>query len=313
MQLSTAGTGTTTSQEPMSPCHASTLHTQKLEAIGQLAAGIAHEINTPIQYVGDNARFLKKSFARLNEALRSFESVLRAAQEKTLTDELIENAAAVVKRSKLEYLETEIPKAIDQSLEGIERVAKIVRAMKEFSHPDRTQKTPTDLNKCIETTLTVARNEWKYVADILKELDPALPLVCCIPGDFNQLILNLVVNAAHAIADRVGDGSSGKGTITVATRAEGDFVEVRVGDTGTGIPPEHRRKIFDPFFTTKEVGKGTGQGLAIAYTVVVKKHGGTITFETEESVGTVFIIRLPVAAAEHAQQEPADAPATVVC
>jgi two-component system, NtrC family, sensor kinase len=298
---------------PSDQHHAAALHTQKLESIGQLAAGIAHEINTPIQYVGDNTRFLKKSFTRLVEVVQSFESVVRAAQQGPVEAARVEEALAVAKRCKLEYLSAEIPKAIEQSLEGIDRVAGIVRAMKEFSHPDRTQSVPTDLNKCIETTITVARNEWKYVAEMAPELDRSLPLVSCIPGDFNQVVLNMIVNAAHAISDRVGDGSQGKGTITISTRTDGDDVEIRIGDTGTGIPESCRRKIFDPFFTTKEVGKGTGQGLAIAYSVIVKKHGGTITFETEENVGTTFIIRLPINGANTEEGESSRAPAALVC
>jgi signal transduction histidine kinase len=151
-----------------------------------------------------------------------------------------------------------------------------------------------DLNHAIESTLTVCHAEWKYVAELATEFDPELPLVCCLPGEINQTILNLIVNASHAIADVVGDGSRGKGAIKVSTRRVGNWAEVRVRDTGTGIPDKARGRVFDPFFTTKAVGKGTGQGLAIAYSVVVEKHGGTITFETETGIGTTFIIRLPL-------------------
>ncbi|MFC1735778.1 sensor histidine kinase, partial [Candidatus Hydrogenedentota bacterium] len=173
-------------------------------------------------------------------------------------------------------------------------VASIVRAMKEFSHPGTDEKTAVDLNRAIENTITVARNEWKYVADVNTEFEPDLPLVPCLPGEFNQVILNLLVNAAHAISDVVGDGSSGKGTITITTRAKGGFAEIEIGDTGGGIPDRARERIFDPFFTTKEVGKGTGQGLAIAHNVIVDKHSGAITFESEEGKGTTFHIRLPL-------------------
>ena len=176
-------------------------------------------------------------------------------------------------------------------------MTKIVQAMKEFSHPGTEEKVETDLNRAIDTTITVARNEWKYVAEMLTDFDPALPPVPCLPGDFNQVILNLIVNASHAIAAVVGEGSQGKGTITVSTRHEGDWVEIRVRDTGTGIPEAIRSKIFDPFFTTKEVGKGTGQGLAIAHSVIVDKFGGTLTYETTVGKGTTFIIRLPLAPA----------------
>ena len=167
--------------------------------------------------------------------------------------------------------------------------------MKEFSHPDQGEKKPTDLNKAIQTTLTVARNEYKYVADLVTDLANDLPAVPCIVGEFNQVILNLTVNAAHAISDMVA-GKGGRGTITVSTRLDGNHVEVRIRDTGTGIPVTARAKIFDPFFTTKGVGKGTGQGLYIALTVIEKKHGGSLTFETETGVGTTFILRLPLSA-----------------
>jgi PAS domain S-box-containing protein len=267
---------------------------QKLEAIGHLAAGIAHEINTPTQYVGDNTRFLQESFADLVGVLNTYDQLLSAARQGTVTAETVDRVEGAVKEADVAYLIQEIPKAIQESLEGVERVARIVRSMKEFSHPGGAEKTAVDLNKAIENTITVARNEWKYVADTVTEFDPDLPLVSCLPGDFNQVILNLIVNAAHAIADVVGDGSAGKGTIAIGTRRDGDWAEIRVRDTGPGIPESIRGKIFSPFFTTKEVGKGTGQGLAISRSVVVDKHGGSIRFETQEGKGTTFIIRLPI-------------------
>ena len=150
--------------------------------------------------------------------------------------------------------------------------------------------------RAIETTITVSRNEWKYVAEMVTDFDETLPPVPCLPGDFNQVILNMIINAAHAIADVVGDGSKGKGTITVSTRGNGDFAEVRISDTGTGIPEEVKSRVFDPFFTTKEIGKGTGQGLAICHSVIVEMHGGTISIETEVGEGTTFLIRLPIVA-----------------
>jgi signal transduction histidine kinase len=267
---------------------------QKLESIGQLAAGIAHEINTPTQYIGDNTRFLKDAFIDLIEVFQVVEQMVAAGAPPDQVGQLFLQLQQAASRADLGYLALEIPKAIQQSLEGVERVARIVRAMKEFSHPGTEGKAPTDLNKAIESTLTVSRNEWKYVAELVTEFDPVLPAVPCLLGEFNQVILNLVVNAAHAIADVVGDGGKGKGILTVKTRRDGDWAEVRIGDTGTGIPESVRDKIFDPFFTTKGVGKGTGQGLAIAHAVVVEKHGGSITLETEVGRGTTFIIRLPI-------------------
>ncbi|MGB9624211.1 MAG: PAS domain S-box protein [Phycisphaerae bacterium] len=267
---------------------------QKLESIGSLAAGIAHEINTPTQFVGDNVRFLRDAFQDLRGVLDASARLLDACRQGTVTPGLVAEVEAAVRAADLEYLSGEIPKAIEQSLEGVNRVAKIVRAMKDFSHPGSEDKKTTDLNKAIETTITVARNEWKYVAELTTEFDPDLPPVPCLPGEINQVILNLIINAAHAIADVVGDGSKGKGLITVSTHRDGDWAEIRVRDTGTGIPEAIRGRVFDPFFTTKAVGKGTGQGLAIAHSVIVNKHGGSITFETEVGKGTTFILRLPI-------------------
>jgi signal transduction histidine kinase len=267
---------------------------KKLEAIGHLAAGIAHEINTPAQYVGDNIRFLKDVFADVDGLLARFDRLLQAAKQGALTGELVAEVDAAARQADVEFLSAEVPKAIGQSLEGIERVANIVRAMKEFSHPGNGHKQAVDLNRAILSTLTVSRNEWKYVADLVTDLAEDLPLVTCLPGDLNQVILNLVVNAAQAIADVVGDDSKKKGTLTIRTRRDGGWAEIRVEDTGTGIPEKIRDSVFDHFFTTKDVGKGTGQGLTIARSIVVDKHGGTITFETEAGRGTTFIIRLPI-------------------
>jgi len=254
---------------------------QKLEAIGQLAAGIAHEINTPTQYVGDNLRFLKESFGELDGLLTQLVKVGGAPAGKLLGD------------ADFDYLKEEIPRALNQSLEGVDRVAKIVRAMKEFSHPAR-EKTATDLNRAIQSTITVASNEWKYVAEVDMDLDANLPAVHCSPAEFNQVVLNMVVNAAHAIGDVVGDGAKGKGKIKVKTRPDGDWAVIEISDSGCGMPPHIQQRIFDPFFTTKEVGKGTGQGLAIAHNVVVDKHGGTIKVVSAPGAGTTFIIRLPI-------------------
>ena len=254
---------------------------QKLEAIGQLAAGIAHEINTPTQYVGDNLRFLKESFGELDSLLTQLVMLGGAPAGKLLGE------------ADFDYLKEEIPRALNQSLEGVDRVAKIVRAMKEFSHPAR-EKTATDLNRAIQSTITVASNEWKYVADIEMDLDANLPAVHCSPAEFNQVVLNIVVNAAHAISDVVGDGGKGKGKIRVKTRPDGEWAIVEIGDTGAGMPPHVQQRIFEPFFTTKEVGKGTGQGLAIAHNVIVDKHGGTIKVSSAPGKGTTFTIRLPI-------------------
>lgn len=266
---------------------------QKLESIGQLAAGIAHEINTPIQFVGDNTKFLNESFTDVLSVLSHYRALLDAAKTNVCTPALIEACVAANQKADLDYLLSEIPQAIVQSLDGIARVSTIVQAMKEFAHPGLNEKTEVNLNNAVMSTLTVASNEWKYVAEMLTHLDPSLPPVPCLVGEFNQVVLNIIVNAAHAIADVVRN-SGAKGTITVSTERAGDSAEIRISDTGGGIPESIRSNIFDPFFTTKEVGKGTGQGLAIARSVVVDKHGGTITVESEPGRGTTFVIRLPL-------------------
>jgi PAS domain S-box-containing protein len=274
-------------------------HAQKMESIGQLAAGIAHEINTPIQYIGDNTRFLLASFAELQKLLVSYSSLLEVSRSANVSPELIDCIEASIESADLDYMMQEIPRAISQSLEGIERVAHIVQAMKEFSHPGMAEKTAIDINRAIGSTIAVARNEWKYVAKMVTNFDPLLPMVPCLPGDFNQVILNMIVNAAHAIESVVGKEAASQGTITVSTRRDGEWAEIKIQDTGAGIPAAIRNKVFDPFFTTKEVGKGTGQGLAIAHSIIVKKHAGAILLESEEGVGTTFIIRLPLATPVH--------------
>jgi two-component system NtrC family sensor kinase len=266
---------------------------QKLEAVGQLAAGIAHEINTPIQYIGDNIRFIEDSFAGLGQLLRDFQQLAAAVQTGSVTPALMATVESSARTADITYLSQEIPLAVEQSLEGLARVTNIVRAMKEFSHPGTHEKIEVDLNRAIEATVTVARNEWKYVADMEMDLAPDLPKVRCHPSEFNQVILNLIVNAAHAIGDVVQKAQGSKGVIKIRTRPDGSWVEITISDTGTGIPESIRHRVFDPFFTTKEVGKGTGQGLAIARSVIADKHGGILTFESETGRGTTFHIRLP--------------------
>jgi PAS domain S-box-containing protein len=274
---------------------------QRLESIGQLAAGIAHEINTPIQFVGDNARFLQSAFEDLRELLDAYEALRDAAEAGSSSAELVERVRRAQEKADFDYLVEEIPRATAQTLDGVGRVASIVRALKEFAHPDQKEKVPTDLNRALQSTLTVARNEIKYVADVETDLGD-LPSVVCHPGDLNQVFLNLIVNAAQAIADVVAK-AGGRGRIGVRTTRQGDEVVVAISDTGGGIPEPIRARIFDPFFTTKPVGHGTGQGLAIARTVVVDRHGGSLTFETEVGRGTTFFVRLPV----HETAAPEDA------
>ena len=253
---------------------------QKLESVGQLAAGVAHEINTPIQYIGDNAKFLEEAFGELIKL-----SHARAPKSAAGT--------GGPEEQEFEYLKAEVPDAISQLLEGAGQVARIVRAMKEFSHPGPVEKAAVDINRAVESTILVSKHEWKFVAEVTTDLDPNHPMVPCVAGELNQVILNLIVNAVHAIADVVKD-SGRKGRIHITTRQRDSVVEISVADTGTGIPASVQSRVFDPFFTTKPVGKGTGQGLAIAHTVIVQKHKGTLRFQTEPGRGTTFVIELPL-------------------
>lgn len=284
-------------------------HAQKMEAIGSLAAGIAHEINTPLQYIKNNVNFMQDAFMDMNKLLEKYAYLHKTADHnqtippcppfsqgedkgREKTPARVEEVAG--EEANVKYLVEEFPKAVQESLEGLGRITEIVKAMKEFAPPGaQDRKMAMDINKAITHILTVSQNEWKNVADAVTNFDTALPLAPCFPIDFNLTILNIIINATHAIADRVDDKKGGKGIISISTRCDGDWVEIRISDTGAGIPEEIRPRIFDPFFTTKTVGRGTGMGLSTAHAVVVERHGGTITFDTEIGKGTTFIIRLP--------------------
>ncbi len=269
---------------------------QKLESVGRLAAGVAHEINTPVQFVSDSVHFVREAMDDLSDVVDKYRQLRTAAQNPEANGAHVAAAAKAAEEAEgdadLDYILENAPVALDRARDGLGRVAAIVRSMKEFAHPDRKEMAQSDINQAIASTLVIASNEYKYVAEVVTGFGD-LPLVNCYAGEINQVVLNLIVNAAHAIGDVV-KGTLEKGRITVATRAQDDFVEIAIADTGNGIPLEVRSRIFDPFFTTKEVGKGTGQGLAIARSVVVDKHGGTLTFDTELGKGTTFYIRLPV-------------------
>jgi PAS domain S-box-containing protein len=264
---------------------------QKLESVGRLAAGIAHEINTPIQYVGDSVLFLQSAEQDLRKLREEYQRAVRRLVAHEPAQSVLSALDDLEAGLDLQFLSQEIPKAFERTLGGVERVAAIVRAMKEFAHPDTAQRNYADLNHAIETTLTVARNEYKYHARIETRL-AELPLVNCNVGELNQAFLNLIVNAAHALADSGKDAVTG--CITIVTAASGDEVSIAIGDNGCGIPAENLDKIFDPFFTTKTVGRGTGQGLAIARSIVVEKHGGRIEVQTVVGSGTTFTLHLPV-------------------
>ena len=264
---------------------------QKLEAIGQLAAGVGHEINSPLQFVRSNTEFLKEVFAEFQGALGHYERLLEHARSQTLTASILEEIDEAVEAADLSYAMKQIPAALQKAEDGIERVSRIVRAMEDLSQPSTEQKLPVDLNEMVESATVVSGSEWRHVAELELDLDDSLPEVPCLPAEFGQVLVHLLVNAAHAIDAGASQGE--KGRITVSTNRAGDWVEVRVSDTGTGIPEALQDRVFDPFFTTKEVGQGTGTGLSIAREVVVSKLGGEISFDTEAGRGTTFLIRLP--------------------
>ena len=269
------------------------LQSQKLGAIGQLAAGVAHEINTPMQFIGDNLHFARTAITDLLTLVELLRTTVQEATAGPVSAARLAQLSQAEVELDFDYTRDALPTTIERSLTGVERVTKIVRAMKSFAHPDGDRMTPTDLRALIESTVMVATNEWKYVADVELNLDAALPPVPCIGGELNQVVLNLIVNASHAIADVVGS-SGEKGKISISAASDDTHAVIVVKDSGTGIPEHARAKVFEPFFTTKEVGRGTGQGLAMAYNCVVKRHRGSIEFETALGAGTTFVIRLPL-------------------
>lgn len=263
----------------------------KLESVGRLAAGLAHEINTPIQYVGDSVHFLRTALADLNGLLDSQRAALNELASLPGAAAILAPLERLQAAADVEFLRAEIPRAIERTLDGAERVAAIVRAMKEFAYPDAVEQSPADLNRALSTTLTVASNEYKHVADVRTRFGE-LPQVVCNIGELNQVFLNLIVNAAHAIQDAGKDARTGR--ITITTQATPQWAEIAIADNGCGIAPENLEKIFDPFFTTKAVGRGTGQGLALARSIVQDRHGGQLEVQTAPGAGSRFIVRLPV-------------------
>jgi signal transduction histidine kinase len=270
------------------------LSAQKLEAIGSLAAGIAHEINTPIQFVSDNTSFVRDSAGILAKFGAAHIAILDRLVDHPEYGEEIKALREDWNEQDCDFLLEELPDAIDETLEGAQRVAEIVRAMKEFAHPGSQSKSSVDINRVVQTTMQVSRNEWKYVADIELEIDEALPIIEGYAGPLGQILLIMFVNSAQAMAERRSE-SDGKGLIRVTTTHDEEMVEIRVADNGPGIPQEIADRVFDPFFTTKDVGKGSGQGLSIARSVVVDKHQGEIWIE-DGNPGAVFVVRLPISA-----------------
>ncbi|OGU11091.1 MAG: hypothetical protein A2X61_00255 [Ignavibacteria bacterium GWB2_35_12] len=265
---------------------------QKMESVGQLASGIAHEINTPMQFVGDNTFFINDAFSSLLQYIKSIEDITKKATAEN--PDIIAEFNKLKNDYDIDFLMEEIPVAIDRTQNGIKRVSKIVLAMKNFAHPSAKQKALSNINQGVDVTVTISRNEWKYIAELETRLEPDLPLVQCTIDEINQVILNMIVNAAHAIEEAIGKDTGKQGKITIETKSDNEFVYIILHDTGKGIPQEIQSRIFDPFFTTKEVGKGTGQGLAIAHDIIVNKHKGEITVESEVGKGTTFTLKLPI-------------------
>jgi PAS domain S-box-containing protein len=267
---------------------------QKMESIGRLAAGVAHEINTPTQYITDNTHFLVGAFAQLARVIKGYRNLQAQAASHPDCEAAARDIALLEVETELDYLLDEIPRTFEQTIDGISRVARIGRSLREFSHPNAPDKQPANLNHAIATAIAISRHEWKLVAEVVTDLDPELPLVPCVLDEINQVLLNLIVNAAHAIAEALADRPGERGRITLRTRRDGAWALLDVADNGTGIAPEVQQRIFEPFFTTKPLGKGTGQGLALVHTVIVKNHEGSIDLTTEPGRGTTLHLRLPL-------------------
>ena len=268
------------------------LQAQKLESVGRLASGIAHEINTPIQYITDSVCFAKEGVDDLFNLIDKLEQVDDLALTKEDKALIVARANSLAETAELSYLKENLPKALERSTDGLSRVAEIVKSMKMFAHPDQKEMSPSDLNSAISTTLVVCRSEYKYIADVEINLTD-IPLVTCHPGEIHQVLINLIINAAHAISDNP-TSSGGLGKICISSRSDGSNVILSIADSGCGIEEENISKIFEPFFTTKDVGRGTGQGLAIVHGAIVRTLGGTINVESEVGKGTTIHLTIPI-------------------
>jgi PAS domain S-box-containing protein len=275
------------------------MQTEKLSAIGQLAAGIAHELNTPVQYISDNITFIGESWSQLESAVmlsvapvHAAAAAAAAAAGASGSDSAVTTGAAPP--ADWEWLRQEVPRAIAQSREGIRRMSKILGAMRRFSHTGGGEREHVDLNEALDATLTVVQNQIKHLASVETDYQADLPRVECYSDELNQVFLNLIVNAAHAIRDASAMQGRPRGKLTLRTRQMGEMVQIDVQDNGTGIPLPARAHVFDPFFTTKQVGEGTGQGLSICHDIVVHKHHGKIWFDTEIDKGTTFFVTVPI-------------------
>jgi PAS domain S-box-containing protein len=268
-------------------------HSQKLESIGQLSAGIAHEINTPTQYVSDNINFLNAAFDSCLNIIRLTQTITDKDISQ-ITQQELDHIKVIFQDNDMDFVLTEIPLAISQSSEGLQRVKKIIGAMKSFTHTSQGEMGLVDIIEAIESTITVSRSEWRYIANLVTNYSDTLPKLNCLRDEFNQVILNIIVNAAHAIEDKYGKKSETIGCINIDVYQQNNNIQIVIKDDGIGMNSEVKERIFDPFFTTKEVGKGTGQGLSMVYLIIVEKHKGTIEITSQPNEGSTFTITIPI-------------------
>lgn len=267
------------------------IQASKMESLGTLSGGIAHEINTPVQFIGNNLHFLRSAFNDLGTLINSYENLAQAAKNENILNDERDAVLSVRDATDFDFLQTEVPTAAEQAIEGVSQITGIVAAMKEFSHTSQKEMKPTDINRLIERATTVSKGEWKNFAEVEFNLEPSQPNILGLEGELNQVLLNLIVNASQAIEE------SGRkdGKIGLSSSIHDGFIKIEVSDNGQGIPQDIQDRVFDPFFTTKAVGKGTGQGLTISYDIIVNKHKGAFAVNSESGKGTTFIIELPVA------------------
>jgi two-component system NtrC family sensor kinase len=260
------------------------LQQEKMASIGQLAAGVAHEINNPMGFIISNLNTLKRYLDRVSEYMTVQTAAVQRCSEKCGNSNILAEIAETRKALKIDYITGDLDNLIKESLEGADRVKKIVQDLKNFSRVDESEFKTADINAGLESTINIVWNELKYKATLVKEYGD-IPLTVCNPGQLNQVFMNMLVNAAHAIEKQ--------GEIRIRTWFERGLINIAISDSGTGISQENQRRIFEPFFTTKEVGKGTGLGLSIAYDII-KKHNGIMKVDSEVGKGTTFTISIPV-------------------